>query len=208
MEHILEHKHIETIHKDDFSAKLGMWLFLATELLLFAGLFTLYFLFRGIYLPFFHEGQKELQPIIGLINSIVLFIGGLTAVLSISAARKNNKNHLILFLLITILTGLTFLGIKAYEYGLKFEHGLFFNMEHFKSLPNGEKIFFSLYFVMTGIHALHVLIGVVLFSFLLFFAIRGDYNSENYIQVEIGGLYWCLVDLIWMYLFPLLYLVK
>jgi len=208
MEHTIEHEHIEVSHRDDFAAKLGMWLFLATELLLFAGLFTLYFVFRGIYLPFFHEAQKELQPIIGLINSIVLFIGGLTAVLSIAAARKDKKSHLITFLIITILTGLIFLIIKGYEYSLKFEHGLFFNMEHFKALPNGEKIFFSLYFVMTGIHALHVLIGVILFSFILYFALRNSYSSKNYIQVEIAGLYWCLVDLIWMYLFPLLYLVK
>ncbi len=208
MEHVIEHEHIEKEHKDDFGAKLGMWLFLATELLLFAGLFTLYFIFRGIYLPFFHKGQEELQPIIGLINSIVLFIGGFTAICAIAAARTDKRSHLILFLAITILTGLIFLGIKVYEYGLKFEHGLFFNMEHFKSLPNGEKIFFSLYFVMTGIHGLHVLIGVILFSFILLFAIRGEYNSKNFIQVEIAGLYWCLVDLVWMYLFPTLYLVK
>ncbi|MCS7245853.1 MAG: cytochrome c oxidase subunit 3 [candidate division WOR-3 bacterium] len=208
METKIHEEHVEVSHKDDFGAKLGMWLFLATELLLFAGLFTAYFVFRGIYLPFFHEGQKELQPIIGLVNSIVLFIGGLTAVLSISAVRKDKKSHLLLFLTITILTGIVFLFIKAYEYGLKFEHGLFFNMEHFKNLPNGEKIFFSLYFVMTGIHALHVLIGIILFLFILFFAIRNSYNSKNFIQVEIAGLYWCLVDLIWMYLFPLLYLVK
>ncbi|MEO0212477.1 MAG: cytochrome c oxidase subunit 3 [candidate division WOR-3 bacterium] len=113
-----------------------------------------------------------------------------------------------MFLTITILTGITFLIIKAYEYGLKIQHGLFFNMEHFNSLANGLKVFFSLYFVMTGIHALHVLIGVILFSFILFFALRNEYSSKNYIQVEIAGLYWCLVDLIWMYLFPLLYLVK
>lgn len=201
-------EHIEVSHRDDYSAKLGMWLFLATELLLFAGLFTAYLVFRGIYLGHFHEGQKELQPIIGLINSIVLFIGGLTAVLSISAVRRDKKSHLLLFLTITILTGIAFLIIKGYEYGLKFEHGLFFNMEHFNKLPNGEKIFFSLYFVMTGIHALHVLIGVIIFLFILFFAIRNSYSSKSYIQVEIAGLYWCLVDLIWMYLFPLLYLVK
>jgi cytochrome c oxidase subunit 3 len=208
MQEAIKHKHIELVHKDDFGAKLGMWLFLATELLLFAGLFTLYAVFRGVYLPYFHEGQKELQPIIGLINSIVLFLGGLTAVLAIAAVRKDNKNHLVLFLTITILTGITFLIIKAYEYGLKIQHGLFFNMEHFNSLANGLKVFFSLYFVMTGIHALHVLIGVILFSFILFFALRNEYSSKNYIQVEIAGLYWCLVDLIWMYLFPLLYLVK
>ncbi|MEO0202398.1 MAG: cytochrome c oxidase subunit 3 [candidate division WOR-3 bacterium] len=204
----LEHEHIELTHRDDFGAKLGMWLFLATELLLFAVLFTLYFVFRGLYLSYFHEGQKELQPVIGLINSIVLFVGGLTSILAIAAVRRNNKSHLILFLLITILSGFLFLIIKAYEYSLKIQHGLFFNMEHFNTLANGLKVFFSLYFVMTGIHAIHVLIGVTIFLFILYFALKNNYNSENFIQVEIAGLYWCLVDLIWMYLFPLLYLVK
>jgi cytochrome c oxidase subunit 3 len=200
--------HSVEIHKDDFGAKLGMWLFLATELLLFSGLFTLYAVFRSLYLPLFLEGQKELDSIIGLINTLVLFIGGLTAISAIAAARKNNQVHLKLFLIITILSGLTFLGIKGFEYSIKFHHGLFFGMEHFNNLMNGEKIFFSLYFVMTGIHGLHVLIGVILYLFLLSFALRGSYNSHNYIQVEIAGLYWCLVDLIWIYLYPLLYLVK
>ncbi len=200
-------EHVELVHRDDYGAKLGMWLFLATELLLFSALFTAYIVFRNMYPAEFHKAHLELNPLLGLVNSIILFFGGLTAVLAITSARRNNLSLIPVFSGLTLLSGIAFLIVKAYEYSVKVSHGLFFGTEHFNALPMGERIFFSLYYVSTGIHATHVLIGVLIYIFITAMALRGAFNSENYIRLEIAGLYWALVDMIWIYLFPLLYLI-
>lgn len=194
-------------HRDDFGSKMGMWLFLFTELILFGGLFIMYMVYRVEYSEQFHLAAKELNLALGTINTLILLTSSLTMVLSIVAIGRGSKKISILYLIATILLALGFMVIKGFEWGAKFSHGIYPGGAELANLSNGEVIFFGMYFVMTGLHALHVLIGVVILSFMLVFLLRGKIDKDNYIKLEAGGLYWHLVDLIWIYLFPLFYLL-
>jgi len=194
-------------HRDDFGSKMGMWLFLFTELILFGGLFIMYMVYRVEYSEQFHLAAKELNLALGTINTLILLTSSLTMVLSIVAIGRGSKKISILYLIATILLALGFMVIKGFEWGAKFSHGIYPGGAELANLSNGEVIFFGMYFVMTGLHALHVLIGVVILSFMLVFLLRDKINKDNYIKLEAGGLYWHLVDLIWIYLFPLFYLL-
>ncbi len=194
-------------HRDDFGSKMGMWLFLFTELILFGGLFIMYMVYRVEYSEQFHLAAKELNLALGTINTLILLTSSLTMVLSIVAIGRGSKKISIFYLISTILLALGFMVIKAFEWGAKFSHGLYPGGTELANLSNGEVIFFGMYFVMTGLHALHVLIGIVILSFMLVFLLRDKINKDNYIKLEAGGLYWHLVDLIWIYLFPLFYLL-
>ncbi|HOM05294.1 MAG TPA: cytochrome c oxidase subunit 3 family protein [Candidatus Kapabacteria bacterium] len=194
-------------HRDDFGSKMGMWLFLFTELILFGGLFIMYMVYRVEYTEQFHLAAKELNLALGTINTLILLTSSLTMVLSIVAIGRGSKKVSIIYLIATILLALGFMVIKAFEWGAKFSHGLYPGGAELANLSNGEVIFFGMYFVMTGLHALHVLIGVVILSFMLVFLLRDKINKDNFIKLEAGGLYWHLVDLIWIYLFPLFYLL-
>lgn len=194
-------------HRDDFGSKMGMWLFLFTELILFGGLFIMYMVYRVEYTEQFHLAAKELNLALGTVNTLILLTSSLTMVLSIVAIGRGSKKISIVYLIATILLALGFMVIKGFEWGAKFSHGLYPGGAELANLSNGEVIFFGMYFVMTGLHALHVLIGVVILTFMLVFLLKGKINKENYIKLEAGGLYWHLVDLIWIYLFPLFYLL-
>jgi cytochrome c oxidase subunit 3 len=196
-----------THHRDDFGSKMGMWLFLFTELILFGGLFIMYMVYRVEYTEEFHLAAKELNLALGTLNTMILLTSSLTMVLSIVAIQRGSKKLSVFYLLSTIGLALAFMVIKAFEWGAKFSHGIYPGGEALANLSNGEVIFFGLYFVMTGLHALHVLIGVVILLFMLIFLLRGKINQENNIRLEAGGLYWHLVDLIWIFLFPLFYLL-
>ena len=179
------------------AATLGIWTFLATEVLLFGGLFTAYVIFRIKYPRMFYEDHLMLDRVLGAVNTIVLIGSSLTVALGISAIRKGKVRLLRMYLSFTILLAATFLGIKYLEYTEKFSHGL----------SPGTDIFFSLYFMLTGLHGIHVLAGMVVLGTVLYLAGKGKYSESYHTPVEISGLYWHFVDLVWIYLFPLLYLV-
>ncbi len=201
------HLSIPHQHKDAIGAKIGMWLFLFTELLLFGGLFLLYMAYRLQYSKDFVIAASELNLFLGTINTIILLTSSLTMALSIAAIQREKKKLSIFSLLSTIGFALTFLVIKYFEWSAKFQHGIAPKSPELLSKPNGEIIFYGMYYSMTGLHALHVIIGAIVLSFMFVFLVRNKISSKDYIKLENSGLYWHLVDLIWIFLFPLFYLL-
>ena len=201
----------KSLHKeeprDDFAAKMGMWLFIFTEILLFAGLFLVYSVYRFKYPVLFHQGALELNVTIGSLNTIVLLISSMTVAMSLTAMQKNNKKLSMTLLFITILCALIFLFNKYIEWGAKFNEGLYPGSELMLKLERGHLLFFSLYFFMTGLHALHIIIGMVILLIAFFKIRKGTLHIGKYMLLENGALYWHLVDLIWIFLFPLFYLI-
>ena len=196
----------ELMHRDDQGAKLGMWLFLVTEMVLFGGLFVAYSYMRYRYPAEFHHGGQELNVTLGVINTIVLLTSSLTVVLSIVAIQRADRRTTMALLCATVGLGLTFLVIKGFEWAAKFQHGLYPSSAHLATLPPGEQVFFGLYFTMTGLHGLHVLVGICVLSVLARMVATGSIRQDHYIHLENGGLYWHLVDVIWIFLLPLFYL--
>jgi cytochrome c oxidase subunit 3 len=201
--------HFDSADSQFEANKLGIWLFLTTEILLFGGLFGAFAVFRSWYMPAFVEAHHHLDKVMGSVNTVVLIGSSLTMALAVRAAQRSQRKLTVALLGTTILLACTFLVIKYFEYSHKFHEGLlpgnYFTAEGFQ---HGEAaIFFGLYFMMTGIHGLHVLIGIGLISWVLLRTSRGHFSSRYYSPVEGVGLYWHLVDLVWIYLFPLLYLV-
>ena len=196
------------------SAGLGMWVFLASEVMFFGGLFAAYAVYRSQYGPAFAQASHHLDVALGGANTIVLICSSLTMALAVHAAAHGRKRQLIAFLVATILLGSTFLGIKAVEYRDKFVHHLVpgpgFRAEevHLTGQAGREaQIYFSLYFGMTGLHALHMVLGIGILLGLVVMSARGRYSPAYHAPVELTGLYWHFVDIIWIFLFPLLYLV-
>ncbi len=200
------------------AASLGMWLFLATEIMFFGGMFCAYLIYRYSYYNEFAAGSRSLDLKWGTINTAVLICSSLTVALGVRAAQMGKRKLLVVLLLLTIVFGLTFLGIKGIEWYSKFEEhhipGRSFSADDIvKAYPQihidqqHEQIYFSLYFAMTGLHALHMIIGVGMFAFLTYYAWKGRYTPKYYTPIEMGGLYWHFVDIVWIYLFPLLYLI-
>ena len=195
-------------HRDDFGSKLGMWLFLVTEMVLFGGLFIAYSYMRHRYPAEFHLGGAELNVTLGVINTLVLLTSSLTVVLSIVAIQRGEKSRVMGFLGMTLGLGFLFLIIKSFEWAAKFHHGLYPNAPHLATLPPGEQVFFGLYFVMTGLHALHVVAGMAVLTWILRKVAKDEVRQDRYIHLENGGLYWHLVDVIWIFLLPLFYLAS
>ena len=193
-------------HRDDFGSKLGMWLFLVTEMVLFGGLFIAYSYMRHRYPAEFHHGGAELNVTLGVINTLVLLTSSLTVVLSIVAIQRGEKKSVMGFLGTTIGLGFVFLIIKSFEWAAKFHHGLYPNAPYLATLPPGEQLFFGLYFVMTGLHGLHVVAGMAVLTWILRKVAKDEVRQDRYIHLENGGLYWHLVDVIWIFLLPLFYL--
>lgn len=194
-------------HRDDTGSKMGMWLFLFTEILLFGGMFLLYSVYRSKNPQDFHQAAFELSTMAGTINTLILITSSLTMALSISAVQKGDKKLSKTFLVITIIFGLLFLVVKYFEWSAKFQHGIYPNSPELLDRSQGENLFFGLYFVMTGLHGLHVLVGIFVLSFMLVFMIKEKIGQNDFIKLENSGLYWHLVDIIWIFLFPLFYLV-
>ena len=211
--------HFATEEQQRNSASFGMWIFLATEVMFFGGLFCAYLIYRGWYFPDFAAASSSINAALGGANTAVLICSSLTVVLAIWAAQTARRGLMLLMLVLTMIFGCTFLGIKGVEYHDKFvEHhvpGPSFSFDHEEipghpgqyANPRHAEIFFALYFIMTGLHALHMIIGLGLFTWLLFMAWRGRFTPEYHTPLEIGGLYWHFVDIVWIYLFPLLYLI-
>jgi cytochrome c oxidase subunit 3 len=194
-------------NRDDASSKMGMWLFLFTELLLFGGLFLVYMIYRFIYHEDFLKASFELNVLIGTINTIVLLTSSMTVAMSITAMQKGNTVLSKRLIWITILAAVIFLVNKYFEWSLKIEHGLLPGMAHYGELPNGERLFYFLYFFMTGLHAIHVIVGGIFLLYVIKSIQKQKVRQDKYMLLENAGLYWHLVDLIWIYLFPLFYLI-
>jgi len=196
-----------TEHKDYAGSKMGMWLFLFTEILLFGGLFLLYSAYLHRYPGEFHEAGKTENLVLGGANTVILIGSSFTVALSITALRLGKIKHCLILLGLTVVLALSFLVNKFFEWSAKFSQGIYPGSEHMKTLPAGENVFNSLYFAMTGLHGLHVIIGSVLLSVVAVFVARGRVNRDDFVILENAGLYWHLVDLIWIFLFPLFYLI-
>lgn len=192
---------------DKAGIKLGMWLFLYSEIILFGGLFVLYAVYLHRYPAFFAEGGKELNRVIGTINTVVLLISSFTVAASITAIQRNAKKQTVGLLLFSIFCGVIFLINKYFEWGTKIHHDIYPNSERLVSGEPGVNIFFGLYYVITGLHGLHVIIGMILLSISLILVLRGKVNADRFSMLDNAGLYWHLVDLIWIFVFPLFYLV-
>ena len=199
-------EHHAAEHRDYVGAKLGMWIFIFTELILFGGLFVAYGMYRSMHPHEFHKAAGELNVVLGVINTIVLLTSSLTMVLSIVAIRLKRKAQSMLFLASTMVLGCVFLVNKFFEWRAKIHHGLYPGSEHLMTLPPGERLFFGLYYGMTGLHGLHVIAGMAAIAWVLKRSLRGDFTSEYFGPVDFVGLYWHLVDVIWIFLLPLFYL--
>jgi len=203
--------HFESLEQQKASAFFGMWLFLVQEVLFFGGLFVTYVYYRVQYPEAFSAGSLELDARIGALNTVVLLLSSFTMVMAVHGAQQGNIKRLTRGLQGTIFFGLLFLGIKwFFEYSVKFEHGLLPG-PHFEwhGVTGGEQveIFFSLYFAMTGMHALHMIVGIGILCVMIPLAKRGLWTPGNHNFVEGFGLYWHFVDIVWIFLFPFLYLV-
>jgi len=192
------------------AARMGVWLFLVTEVLLFGGLFCAFFVFRSWYFADFVEAHHHLDRTLGAVNTLVLIGSSLTMALAVRAAQMDDRKLVTWLLAVTLACAAVFLAIKFVEYRHKFHEGLlpgrYFTAEGFHGHHAG--IFFAIYFMMTGIHGLHILIGMGLIGWVLGRNQRGDFSSRYYAPIEGVGLYWHLVDLVWIFLFPLLYLIS
>jgi len=198
--------HSHAVHKDYQGAKLGMWIFLFTELLLFGGLFILYSTYRAIYPHDFHAGGQHLNAVIGIINTVVLLTSSLTVAVALSAIQKGSRRLTLQCLGATIVLGILFLANKYVEWSEEIRRGIYPNGPELEKLPNGGKIFYGLYYAMTGLHGLHVLAGVAVLAVMLAFVWKNRVTATDYVKLENAGLYWHLVDVIWIFLLPMLYL--
>jgi len=204
----LQH-HFDDMEQQLEASSLGMWAFLVTEILFFGGLFAGYLVYRYNYPEAFRIGSHELDITLGAINTAVLIGSSLTMALAVHFAEYGKRGKIILFLVLTIVLGSVFLGIKAIEYTHKAHEHLVPGTGFMFDAPNADqvRIFFSFYFSMTGLHAFHMVIGVGLLSYLIHQAWKGRYSAEYNTPVEMVGLYWHFVDIVWIFLFPLLYLI-
>jgi len=224
----LQH-HFDTMAQQKEAAVIGMWVFLLTEILFFGGLFVAYMIYRVWYFDAFAEASRSLDLFWGGLNTAVLIFSSLTMALAVRAAQTNKRKATVNWLILTMILGCVFLGVKVVEYADKFEHhhvpGPNYvwaepgheaapGSEHANlsltpaQLQNTTQIYFSLYFTMTGLHALHMIIGVGLMLVITWMAWKGKFDAEYYTPVEMSGLYWHFVDIVWIFLFPLLYLVE
>lgn len=195
------------IHRDDEASKTGMWLFLFTEMLLFAGLFVVYSVYRFRNSEAFHLAAHELSVAVGTINTVILLISSATIAMSITAIQKKSKKLAITLLIITILLGIGFLINKYFEWGHHIKDQIYPGSAELALRGQGDVLFYGLYYFMTGLHALHIIVGLVFIAVIARLIIKDKIDSGNYVLLENSGLYWHLVDLIWIFLFPLFYLI-
>ena len=194
-------------HYDPVAGKIGMWLFLFTEVLLFGALFLVFAMYLRLHHFEFMAASDHLDKLTGAANTLILLTSSLTMALAIEALSRGKKRQSYALLWTTIGFALAFLVIKSFEWGGKFSHGIYPSSEKMLAKPVGEQVFYGLYFTMTGLHALHVVIGAVVILFGMTFMARGKIRPDRIGFLENAGLYWHLVDLVWIFLFPLFYLI-
>jgi cytochrome c oxidase subunit 3 len=198
---------VTAIHRDDLASKTGMWLFLFTEMLLFGTLFVVYSVYRFRNAEAFHLAATELSVFIGTLNTIILLISSTTVAMSITAIQLKNKKLALILLSITVILGLAFLVNKYFEWGHHIREHIYPGSPVLAQRGQGDVLFYGLYFFMTGLHALHIIVGLTFIGFIIVFIIRDKINYDDYVVHENGALYWHLVDLVWIFLFPLFYLI-
>lgn len=194
-------------HRDDMGSKLGIWLFIFTELLLFGGLFIVYAVYRNANQDAFHIAAKQLDVTLGTVNTVILLISSMTIAMSTTAIQKKNKKLTLLLIGATLFLALVFLVNKYFEWSGKISHGLYPGSPVLEDLGQGDILFFGLYFFMTGLHAVHIVVGMIFLGIVYMRVKRDRLSFDNFQLLENGGLYWHLVDLIWIFLFPLFYLI-
>jgi cytochrome c oxidase subunit 3 len=207
---VVARHHFESLEQQKDASTIGMWVFLITEIMFFGGLFMAYFAYRQAYPAAFASASNKTNLLIGAFNTTVLICSSLTMALAVRAAATGKKNLIVLFLILTLLLGGAFLGVKGYEYHDKWVHhevpGAHFECEGCVDAGH-TSLFFALYFGMTGLHASHMIIGFFILLYLIRQASKGAYTPRWYTPVEMFGLYWHFVDIVWIFLFPLLYLI-
>jgi cytochrome c oxidase subunit III len=215
------HHHFDNLEQQRECTSLGMWSFLITEVMMFGGLFFAYSLYRWRFPVGFHEGSKHLVILWGTINTFVLLFSSLTMALAVHAAVTRNRKRLVAFLVATWILGAVFLGVKAVEWKTDFDEGLIpglawhyydkpehmAELQHAGGTPEQVLMYFIIYFSMTGLHALHMIIGLGIVGYMAWLAQKGVFTNGNDQPIEITGLYWHFVDIVWIFLFPLLYLI-
>ncbi|MDA8429594.1 MAG: cytochrome c oxidase subunit 3 family protein [Geobacteraceae bacterium] len=194
-------------HKDYAGAKLGMWLFLFTELLLFGGLFLLYAVYLKRYPQEFTAAGREMHVVFGTANTAILITSSLLAAMAVTAIQRDQRRQTLWFLGGTVLCAIIFLTNKFFEWSAEIGHGFYPNSPRLATAPPGESTFFSLYYLTVGLHGLHVLIGASLLTWVAVKVKRGSVHGGDFVLLENGALYWHLVDLIWIFIFPLYYLI-
>ena len=199
--------HQTSPHDDETGKKLGMWLFLYTEIILFGGLFVLYAVYLSLHTEDFIEGGKQLDRLFGLANTVILLISSFAVAASITAVQKSQKGVALGALGVSLACGLIFLVNKYFEWGHKFEIGIYPNSERLLDGPTGQNVFFGLYYVITGLHGIHIVIGMTVLAVAMAYVQAGKITPTRFALLENAGLYWHLVDLIWIFIFPLFYLV-
>lgn len=204
----LQH-HFESMSQQKDASELGMWVFLVTEILFFGGFFLAYTVYRWAYARGFAHASLHMDILLGTTNTAVLIISSLTMAMAVHSASTGKRRGTLGFLGATLLLGLVFLGIKAIEYTEHITHHLFPGPSFRYTGPDAPaaQMFFSLYFGMTGLHALHMIVGIGIVATLIVMAYRNRFSPEYYTPVEVSGLYWHFVDIVWIFLFPLLYLI-
>ena len=194
-------------HRNNTGSKLGMWLFLLSEILLFGGLFILYSVYRFNHSQVFHLAAEALNRPLGTLNTLILLTSSLTMVLSIFFLKSRKPERSLFFLFLTIFLGLFFLFNKYFEWASKVHHGIYPNATRLLERERGEILFYGLYYSMTGLHGLHVLVGLCLLSVMFIFILKKKIDHNYVVPLENTGLYWHLVDIVWIFLFPLFYLI-
>jgi cytochrome c oxidase subunit 3 len=201
--------HFDSMEVQNHAVRLGMWLFLGTEVLLFAGLFLGYTAYRWLYHPAFRAASRHLSLALGTTNTIILITSSFTVALGYHAIKENKLKACVGYLAFTIACAAAFLVIKYFEYAHKFHEGQlpgrYYTYEEIHE--KGANIYYSVYFLATGLHAFHVIVGASILAWLMVRVQKGKYGPHHYVPVELGALYWHLVDLVWIFLFPLLYLI-
>jgi cytochrome c oxidase subunit 3 len=193
-------------HRDDVASRIGMWIFLLTELFLFGGIFIVYAAYRSLHREAFHHAGAELDAVLGVANTVVLLTSSLTVALGIHALRRGRDREAPCWIALTVLLAFAFLVVKGIEWTTKYHHGLFPGQPGLAGLPTGERLFFGLYFAATGLHALHVIAGAVLLAVTCALVARGRIRTDAPVVLENAGIYWHLVDTIWIVILPLFYL--
>jgi cytochrome c oxidase subunit 3 len=200
----------DSLDRQHASARLGMWLFLGSETLLFAGLLTLFVAYRLQYPAEFRSASAHANVMIGTVNTYLLLTSSLTVALAVHAARRGRHRAIVMLLAMTIILGIAFDVLKGIEYTQHLSEGIApGHYYEFDELPaHGAVLYFTLYYLLTGLHALHVTGGVIVLIWLAVRARRGDFTPESHLALELGGLYWHLVDIVWLFLWPLIYLIR
>lgn len=205
----LPEKQFRDLAQQEETAKFGMWIFLVTELLLFGGLFISYTVFRFYFSQVFAESSRSLNALIGTINTAILIVSSVGVAIAVHGAQTGKRKQLLYGLAAAIILGTAFLGLKAYEYYEHYLHHDFPGLAFDYTVPHAleKQVFFFLYFAMTGLHAIHLTVGICIVAVVLFMAYRGGFSKDYYAPIENAGLYWHFVDVVWIFLYPLFYLI-